>query len=189
MKLVSYTRAGAARWGALVEGDRIVDLTALAQETIDQINLLADEKSINLVRPTGPAVTVAGDRERLKQVLVNLIDNAIKYTPRGGRVSVEVEASGENGLVLVEDNGIGIDPAHQERVFDRFYRVTPDRGEHGAGLGLAIVRSICHAHGGSVTLRSVPGFGSAFCVEIPMAQNKTAAANVAAAARAPESGA
>jgi heavy metal sensor kinase len=158
-----------------------VDLTALARETIDQINLLAEEKRIALVGLDGPSVMVAGDRERLKQILVNLIDNAIKYTPQGGRVSVEVGMGGDTGFVAVEDSGIGIDPVHQDRVFDRFYRVTPDRGEHGAGLGLAIVKSICHAHGGTVTLRSVPGFGSTFRVELPLAQSKTAAANVAAA--------
>jgi signal transduction histidine kinase len=146
-----------------------VDLTALATETIDQISLLAEEKAITLNRPTGPSVIVAGDRERLKQVIVNLIDNAIKYTPDGGRVNVDVGTHGDQGFFTVEDSGIGIDPGYHDRVFDRFFRVTPERGEHGAGLGLAIVKSICQAHGGSVALRSVPGFGSAFTVEIPLA--------------------
>ncbi len=160
-----------------------VDLMALAAETIDQINLLAEEKNITLARPAGAAVVVAGDRERLKQVLVNLIDNAIKYTANGGRVTVDVGTEGENGFVSVQDNGIGIDPDHQDKVFDRFYRVTPDRGEHGAGLGLAIVKSICQAHGGTVSLRSVPQFGSCFRVEIPLqpAESKMAAADIAAA--------
>jgi signal transduction histidine kinase len=160
-----------------------VDMTALSTEIIDQIGLLAEEKKITLSRPMGGPVIVAGDRERLKQVLVNLIDNAIKYTPAGGRVSVDVGIDGDTGFVTVEDSGIGIDPAHHERVFDRFYRVTPDRGEHGAGLGLAIVKSICHAHGGSISLRSVPGFGSIFQMNIPLAtESRTAAAETAAAA-------
>ena len=160
-----------------------IDLRALAEETVDQINLLAVEKQIALVLPQGPAVVVAGDRERLKQVLVNLIDNAIKYTPHGGQVSVEVGVEGENGFVTVEDTGIGIDPRHQDRVFDRFYRVFPDRGETGAGLGLAIVKSICQAHGGAVSLRSAPEIGSCFKVEIPLfsAEQKKAAAETAAA--------
>ncbi|HEY4075316.1 MAG TPA: HAMP domain-containing sensor histidine kinase [Rhizomicrobium sp.] len=160
-----------------------VDLMALAQETIDQINLLAVEKNIIMARPAGVAVLVAGDRERLKQVVVNLIDNAIKYTLKGGRVTVEVGASGENGFVSVEDNGIGLDPGHHDKIFERFYRVKPDRGEHGAGLGLAIVKSICHAHGGTISVRSVPGFGSCFCMEIPLlaAESKVAAAEIAAA--------
>jgi signal transduction histidine kinase len=161
-----------------------VDLMELATETIDQISLMAVEKDIALERPEGAPVMVAGDRERLKQVLVNLIDNAIKYTQRGGRISVEVGARDENGFVSVEDTGIGIDPNHHEKIFERFYRVTPDRGEHGAGLGLAIVKSICHAHGGTISLRSVPEFGSCFTMEIPLrtAKSETAAANIAAAA-------
>jgi signal transduction histidine kinase len=163
-----------------------VDLMELAAETVDQISLMAVEKDIALERPHGAPVMVAGDRERLKQVLVNLIDNAIKYTQRGGRVSIEVGARDENGFVSVEDTGIGIDPNHHEKIFERFYRVTPDRGEHGAGLGLAIVKSICHAHGGTVSLRSVPEFGSCFTMEIPLltAKSETAAANVAAAVSA-----
>ena len=170
-------------WGKRVHGP--VDMRALAEETIEQMGLLAEEKHISLKRPSGPPVVVAGDRDRLKQVLVNLIDNAIKYTPDGGRVAVETGIDGELGFVTVEDSGIGIDPSHHDRVFDRFYRVTPDRGDIGAGLGLAIVRSICNAHGGSVTLRSAPEIGSCFRVEIPLltvaVENKMAAADAAAA--------
>ena len=162
-----------------------VDLQALAIETIGQMNLLAEEKHIVLSRPSGLPVIVAGDRDRLKQVLVNLIDNAIKYTPIGGQVSVETGVEGDMGFVVVEDSGIGIDINHHDRVFDRFYRVSTDRGDVGAGLGLAIVKSICHAHGGSVSLRSVPEIGSCFRIEIPLlsagAESKMAAADAATA--------
>lgn len=147
-----------------------VSLLPLAQETMEQMELLAEEKNIALLGPDGDAsVAVMGDRERLKQVLVNLIDNAIKYTPRDGQVRVSVEASGNKVQIKVMDNGIGIDAAYHARVFDRFYRVTTDRGEAGAGLGLAIVRSICHAHGGAVTVDSVLGKGSLFTAEFPLA--------------------
>jgi signal transduction histidine kinase len=167
-----------------------IDLPALAAETIDQMNLLAVEKRISLERPSGPPVTVAGDRDRLKQVLVNLVDNAIKYTPAGGQVRVEVGAAGDSAFIAVEDTGIGIPPDHRERVFDRFYRVSPDRGESGAGLGLAIVKSIVHAHGGTVTLQISPRAGSCFRVELPLPsialstpgpENIVAAAGIAAA--------
>ena len=145
-----------------------VDLHALAIETMDQMNLLAVERQIALRSPGGAPVIVAGDRDRLKQVLVNLLDNAIKYTPVGGQVTVQTGAVGETAFVIVEDDGIGIDPNHHARVFERFYRVSPDRGDVGAGLGLAIVKSICHAHGGSVSLRSVPEMGSVFRVDLPL---------------------
>jgi signal transduction histidine kinase len=162
-----------------------VDLKELAEETMDQMGLLAVEKQISLARPQGPNVVVAGDRERLKQILVNLLDNAIKYTRDGGEVSVAVGTEDENGFMAVEDSGIGIDPAHQERVFDRFYRISPDRGEVGAGLGLAIVKSICQAHGGTASVRSVPEIGSCFKIEIPLfaADKKVAAESAAATAR------
>ena len=115
-----------------------------------------------------PAVAVTGDRDRLKQVLVNLIDNAIKYTQEGGEVRVSVTASGQKAQLKVQDSGIGVDPAHHVRIFDRFYRVSTDRGEAGAGLGLAIVRSICHAHGGTIAINSMPGKGSCFVMELPL---------------------
>ncbi len=148
---------------------KAVDLTALADETIDQMRLLAEDKNIRLDGPSGRSVVVLGDRNRLKQVLVNLFDNAVKYTPSGGRVSVAVEAAGTNAVLTVADTGIGIAPEHQQLIFDRFFRVAADRGESGAGLGLAIVKSICVAHGGRVSVNSTPGQGSRFCVELPLA--------------------
>ena len=171
-----------------------VDLRALASETIEQMSLMADEKEIALSRPAGAPVLVAGDRGRLKQILVNLVDNAIKYTPQGGTVTVNVGAAGDAAILMVEDSGIGIDPSHHDKVFDRFYRVSTDRGEVGAGLGLAIVKSVVHAHGGRVSLRSAPGIGSCFTVELPLQragisitenspENAVAAAGAAAAIR------
>jgi heavy metal sensor kinase len=172
-------------WGKRTHAS--IDLLALATETIDQMNLLAVEKRISLEKPSGPPVTVAGDRDRLKQVLVNLVDNAIKYTLPGGQVRVEAGVAGDNAFISVEDTGIGIPSDHWDRVFDRFYRVSPDRGENGAGLGLAIVKSIVHAHGGTVTLQSSPKAGSCFRVELPLpSANLSAAArpeNIAAAAQ------
>ncbi len=145
-----------------------VDLLDLALETIDQMHLLLEEKHLTVTKPRGPAVLLPGDRGRLKQVLVNLLGNAIKYTAPGGRITIQIRAEGMMAVVMVEDTGIGIDPEHQQRVFDRFYRVSPDRGADGAGLGLAIVKSICQAHGGTVSVRSKPSVGSCFVVEVPL---------------------
>jgi signal transduction histidine kinase len=153
-----------------------VDLHALASETIDQIRLLADEKNITIAPPTGVHALAAGDRDRLKQVLVNLLDNAIKYTPAGGRIGVAVEETADKSVLAVSDTGVGIAPGDIPLIFDRFYRVATDRGEVGAGLGLAIVKSICAAHGGQISVESHAGVGSVFRMELPRAKEGLAAA-------------
>jgi heavy metal sensor kinase len=153
-------------WGKHAHAE--FDLVALACETMDQMRLLADEKRITLAPLMGDPVTVAGDRNRLKQVLVNLIDNAIKYTPEGGRVAVEVKSHANRAQLTVTDTGIGVAPEHREKIFDRFYRVSTDRGETGSGLGLSIAKSICNAHGGTIVVDSAPGSGSTFRIELPL---------------------
>jgi signal transduction histidine kinase len=153
-----------------------VDLHALAAETIDQMRLLAVDKDITIEAPAGVHASAAGDRDRLKQVLVNLIDNAIKYTPTGGRIAVQVEDAGDSAVLTVKDTGVGIAADSLPLIFDRFFRVTTDRGEIGAGLGLAIVKSICAAHGGAVSVESSPGAGSIFKVTLPLASQAVVAA-------------
>jgi signal transduction histidine kinase len=103
----------------------------------------------------------------LKQVIVNLLDNAIKFTPRGGVVGLTTRQLDGCGLLEVSDSGIGIPPDALPHVFDRFYRVdaTRARDESGAGLGLSIVRSICSAHGAEIDVDSTPGCGSRFRVK------------------------
>jgi signal transduction histidine kinase len=146
-----------------------VDLQELGIEIIDQMRLLAEEKQIALVCTVHPSVYALGDRDRLKQALVNLLDNAIKYTHAGGRITVEVARRGEHALLSVADSGIGIAQEHQSSIFDRFFRIDPDRGTDGAGLGLAIVKSICVAHGGSIAVKSMLNEGSTFTIELPLA--------------------
>ena len=144
------------------------DLFALAEETIEQMRLLADEKGVGLLPVSGTTASVAGDRSRLKQVIVNLIDNAVKYTPQGGRVFVNVSTEGNRAQVAVTDSGIGIAPEHHEQIFRRFFRLSADRGETGSGLGLSIARSICAAHGGALSVESAAGSGSTFLVDLPL---------------------
>jgi signal transduction histidine kinase len=151
---------------------RPVDLRALAVETIEQMQLLAVEKNVALAATPGPAVVVLGDHDRLKQALVNLIDNAIKYT-RDGKVVVDILSQDEVAQLSVTDSGIGISPDHQESVFERFFRVDPERGARGAGLGLAIVKSICAAHGGSIGVNSAIGRGTTFTIDLPLAPMST----------------
>jgi len=145
------------------------DLAQLVSATADQMVLLAEDKRIKLTCTESIGIWVQGDRARLKQVVVNLLDNAIKYTPEGGAVDLIVSAQNGNAVLEVVDNGIGIPPQALPRVFDRFFRVDSARSrpQGGAGLGLSIVKSICAAHHGRVEASSTPGRGSRFRVELP----------------------
>ena len=148
------------------------DLGQLVSATADQMLLLAEDKRIKVTCTGTPGVWVQGDRARLKQVVVNLLDNAIKYTPEGGAVALTVSAQNGKAILEVVDNGIGIPPQALPRVFERFFRIDTarSRDQGGAGLGLSIVKSICTAHHGNVTASSTPGQGSCFRVELPRMQ-------------------
>ncbi len=115
-------------------------------------------------------VIIDGDSEALRELVDNLVSNAIKYTPQGGRVTVNLAVEGPNAVLVVEDTGIGIAPEDQGRVFERFYRVDKARSRQlgGTGLGLAIVKHVALAHGGTISLKSAPGRGSTFRVQIPL---------------------
>jgi heavy metal sensor kinase len=149
------------------------DLAELATTTADQMNLLAEDKKIAVTCEAKQPVMVNGDRARLKQVVVNLLDNAIKYTPEKGAVHLRVASANGHAVLEVFDNGIGIPADALPHVFDRFFRVdkarTRDPG--GAGLGLSIVKSICTAHGATVEALSYRD-GTLFRVKIPMTDNK-----------------
>src|SRR5262249_4353888 len=145
----------------------------LARSTVDQMHLLAEEKHIDLNCNGAERVDVDADPARLKQVVVNLLDNAIKYTPAKGRVSVSVTKQDSRAVLEVADNGIGISADDLPHIFDRFYRADKTRSRQmgGTGLGLSIVRSICIAHNGKVSVTSSEGQGSVFHVELPLASN------------------
>jgi heavy metal sensor kinase len=146
------------------------DLASLAVATADQMSLLAEDKRITVSCAAAADVWVEGDRSRMKQVVVNLLDNAIKYTAEGGSVGLTVSPRGGKAVLEVADNGIGMTPEVLPRVFERFFRVDPARSRAmgGAGLGLSIVKSICGAHQGRVEALSTPGQGSVFRVELPL---------------------
>jgi heavy metal sensor kinase len=152
-----------------------LDLARLAAATADQMSLLAEDKNIQVTCAATEPVWVEGDQARLKQVVVNLLDNAIKYTLNGGVVGLTVNANHSKAVLEVTDNGIGIPAEALPRVFDRFFRVDKARSRElgGAGLGLSIVKSICTAHHGHVEASSLPGQGSRFRVELPLAAPTT----------------
>ena len=147
------------------------DLGQLAASTADQMALLAEDKKIAVTCDAPEGVVIEGDRARLKQVIVNLLDNAIKYTPDGGAVGLAVSTRNGTAVLEVSDNGMGIPAEALPHVFERFFRVDKARSRElgGAGLGLSIVKSICAAHHGRVEAMSSPGQGSRFRVELPLA--------------------
>jgi len=149
------------------------DLAELVATTADQMSLLAEDKNITVVCESTSGVNVEGDRARMKQVVVNLLDNAIKYTPIGGRVRLNIETEDGCAVLDVADDGIGIPQDALPHVFKRFYRVdgSRSRDQGGAGLGLSIVKSICAAHGAQVEVASVPGKGSRFRVRQLLVNN------------------
>ena len=153
-----------------------VDLTAVARQTVAMFGGVAEERSVGLMlQPPNGAVGVAGDASQLRQVLGNLLDNAIRFTPDGGRVTVSVINDGDHheAVVTVVDNGCGIEADHLDRVFDRFYKTDASRARsevaRGGGLGLAICRSIVERHGGTIAVTSVAGKGATFTVRLPTA--------------------
>jgi signal transduction histidine kinase len=149
---------------------RPVELTGLVKTTLDHMSLLADEKAIAVTFNAAAPLWVTGDAMRLKQVVVNLVDNAIKYTLEGGKILVCLEAETDQAVLKVADTGIGISAEGLPHVFDRFYRADKARSREsgGTGLGLAIVRAICTAHNGIVSVESTENQGSIFQVQLPI---------------------
>ena len=147
------------------------DLGELVANTAGQMSLLAEDKDIAVSCDTAPHVYVDGDRARMKQLVVNLLDNAIKYTPNGGSVGLRVGREDSQAVFEVSDTGIGIPQEALPHVFERFFRVerSRTREQGGAGLGLSIVKSICAAHGASVDVQSSPEQGSRFRIRLPLA--------------------
>jgi signal transduction histidine kinase len=151
-----------------------LDLADLAKTTAEQMSLLAEDKNIALVCDANLPVPVEGDPVRLKQVIVNLLDNAIKYTAQQGVVKLSVRAINSDAVLEVEDNGRGIPGPALPHIFERFYRTdkTSSTISEGAGLGLSIVKAICTAHGAEVEAISVPSIGSRFRVILPLFKAK-----------------
>lgn len=149
------------------------DVLAVAKRAVESMGGQARAKSIKLgiTAFSGVLPLAVGDEFGFRQVLTNLLDNALKYTPEGGGVTISVEAAGGFLQVNVADTGIGISPADIPRIFERFYRVDKARSREagGTGLGLSIVKHIVQAHGGRVWVESAPGSGSVFSFTIPSA--------------------
>jgi signal transduction histidine kinase len=148
-----------------------VNLGELLSEAVEAASPLAEQRGIALTLTADDAPFVVADRARLGQLVDNLLSNALKFTPEGGRVEVTAEQSNGNVAVSVSDSGIGIETADQKGVFQRFFRAASatDLAIPGTGLGLAISKAIVEAHGGTIAVESELGAGATFRVELPAA--------------------
>ncbi len=146
-----------------------VDVAALLDDARPALQALADRAGVVFDLDAARGIVVRGSAPQLLRVVLNLADNAIKYTPRGGRVDLRLRADGDRAVLELADTGPGIAPEDQRHVFERFYRGDPAHERGGAGLGLALVRSIVRLHGGDIGLDSRPGTGSRFVVTLPRA--------------------
>lgn len=149
-----------------------VDMAALLNMVAEKFSLQTGQANVALQVEAAALPTLSGDGDRLAQVFTNLVDNALKYTPAGGQVTLRAAAIGGQMEVTVSDSGAGIPPEALPHIFERFYQADPARrgGEgHGSGLGLAIAREIVLAHGGTITARSTPPKGSTIVVRLPLA--------------------
>ncbi len=144
-----------------------VVLAELAAEAVELFEFVAEEKRIPVTVNIPPGLQCFADPRRLRQVLVNLLDNALKYTPAGGRVTLTGEAVADEVVLSVQDTGPGIPPEEQTRIWERLYRGDKSRSQRGLGLGLSLVRAIVTSHGGRIELESKVGEGSTFRVHLP----------------------
>jgi len=153
-----------------------VSLTDVVKDCARAAQVLASRKGVRLkLENDSTSIALNADEELIKRMILNLLDNAVKYTPEGGEISLALEKHNGSAEIVVRDTGIGLSQTDQLRVFDRFYRVDKARSRAlgGAGLGLSIVRSIVEAHGGNITIDSTPRHGSTFTVSLPLATKGT----------------
>ncbi len=173
--LLQLARADAGQ--QIISPQEIVDLRDVLTGVEDTVTVIAPEQiEIQFIMPQKP-VPVFADSDKLKQVFLNLTNNAIKATQGGGKVTVTLRSSNNQAIVRIIDTGIGIAPADQQRIFDRFYRVERSRVRSrvyggGTGLGLAIALTIVKAHGGSIELESELNKGSTFTVRLPISEKE-----------------
>jgi signal transduction histidine kinase len=162
-----------AETGALKLRLDCVNVSELVENTADLYRHVADEKGVDLSTAAVPVLWLVGDRSRLRQIVANLLDNAIKYTRPGGRI--EMKALREQGMVVirVRDTGIGMTPDEIPRIWDRLYRGDQSRAERGLGLGLSLVRAVVQAHRGQIEVSSAIGVGSIFTVFLPPSASRS----------------
>jgi signal transduction histidine kinase len=165
--LTALLEISRAQSGILALEKRPVDLALLLQDMAEFYSYPAAEKKVEIAAgPAGP-VSILADANRLRQVLSNLIENALRHAPPGSAIALSVREDGNGAEVSVKDSGDGIPPGDLERIWERFYRGRNEAGTPGFGLGLSLARAIVEAHGGSIAARSDPGQGATFTFRLP----------------------
>jgi signal transduction histidine kinase len=144
-----------------------IALNDLIAGVADDLRILAEQKEVRLAYQAGESVTLTADPVHLRRALVNLVDNAIKYTPSGGTVNIRQEAVADKVRISIIDTGAGIPAPELTNIFHRFYRSTGSKADLGFGLGLSIAQSIINAHQGTIEVNSTVGKGSTFSVILP----------------------
>jgi heavy metal sensor kinase len=144
------------------------DISTIMRDTLADMEILAVQKGISIDFVSQKGIILPMDRDKIIRAFVNILDNAIKYTPEYGKLSVEVIREGDCAVVTVADTGIGIPQQDLPHIFDRFYQVDKSRSSEGFGLGLSIARSIIEAHGGSIAVESRQGHGTTFLISLPL---------------------
>lgn len=163
MLLISKTEAGAGK----IEYKKM-DMAGIVRNACDLFQPLAEDNGISMTCNVQDKFTFCGDIRMIQRMIANLLDNAIKYTPSEGSVVVSVHSDDRRSVVVsVKDTGVGISPKNLPHIFERFYRCDPSRPQTGIGLGLSLAKTIAHAHGGNITVISIPDQGSTFTVTLP----------------------
>ncbi len=163
MLLISKTEAGVEK-----PADDKLDISALIRKACELFEPIAEDKKVSLSYYGTEKTTVRGDARMLQRMISNILDNALKYTEPGGKIEVSlVGANNPHVIISIKDTGVGISGADVNRIFERFYRCDQSRSQPGTGLGLSLARAIARAHGGDVTVASIPNQGSTFTITLP----------------------
>lgn len=146
-----------------------VNISNLIEDTVGLYEYVAEDKNITISVNCAKNIAMNADRNRMRQVLANLVDDAIKYTPSGGSIAIDAYHDQDQTVILVKDTGVGIPPEEISKIWDRLYRGDKSRSQPGLGLGLSLVKAVVQAHKGRIEVHSVPGAGSVFTLHFPTA--------------------